>query len=616
MFGRRFFQHTAALAILAWLNLYIAREFFIRESTAYMNSMHGFWIAIARWAGDGWWKPVWWPYWDAGMPFEHTYAPLVPFLISVWAKLGGISEAAAFLRVSGVVYCAGPLALYLLGVVVTRSSGYAFAAAVAYSLSALSQLIVPDVALDWTHAVDARRLYLTAVWDETPHLLALAFALAAVALLIVAVRRRSWLHWTGASLLMGAAILSSLFAIPVLALAGLCVILSSQRSVLMTVSAGMCGWAIASPFASPSLLLQVQRVSQTYPEGRTTWTSAAGLALVALLGWLICRGKPPQLRFAILLALAVTAPPLTLHWLKFNLLPQAGRYTLEMEAAFALLAVVLAQPLLDRIRPIGRAGICLLLIVAASWQTITHRRFAKQLIREASLEQTVESRAARWVEKNMPFSRVMFPGSMAQWANAFAPVHQLSGSSFSQAPNLPLQQALDDIYQAGADPGRSLQTALTKLRDFGADAVMVPAKDSAEFWKPFARPELYREGLEPLWQEQGVTLYATGRQGSPMKWTGPNRVLVRLEGENSSVKINHHPGWRNTEQDELGLIRLRHACVKPCEVELVYDGGWELRLLRWLSLATLAGLAIIFSLSCRRTASSPSPPKYSCSELR
>jgi len=609
MRGRRALAHIVALAILAWLNLYIAREFFTRQSTAYMNSMHGFWIAIARWAGESWWQPSWWPYWDAGMPFEHTYAPLVPFLIAAWAKLGALSEAAALLRVSGVVYCAGPLAVYLLAVVLTRSPGYAFAAAVAYSLSASSQLIVPDVALDWTHALDARRLYLTAVWDETPHLLALVFALAAAALLVVAIRRRSWLHWTAASFLIGVAILASLFAIPVLALAGLCVILSSERSFLMTVSAGICGWAIASPFASPSLLLHVQRVSQTYPEGRTDWISAAGFALVAVAGWLLRRWvNQPPIRFALLFALAVTAPPLVLHRFGLNLLPQAGRYTLEMEAAFALLAVVLAQPLLNRIRPIGRAGVCLLLIVAASWQTINHRRFARQLIREASLEQTVEARAAQWVARHMPDSRVMFAGSMAQWANAFAPVYQLSGSSFSQAPNLALQQALEDIYQAGTNPDRSLQAALTKLRDFGADAVMVPSKDSAEFWKPFARPELYREGLEPLWQEQGVTLYATGSHGNLMKWTGPNRVLVRLEGETSSVKINYHPGWRNTEKDDLGLIRIRSGCQKPCDIELVYDGGWELRLLRWLSLFTLAGLAISVSLLCRRTASAPSPP--------
>jgi len=65
-----------ALALLC-VNAYVCRElFFVRM--AYMNSMHGFWIAIAKRADGSWLHPAWWPYWDAGIPFEFTYAPLVP----------------------------------------------------------------------------------------------------------------------------------------------------------------------------------------------------------------------------------------------------------------------------------------------------------------------------------------------------------------------------------------------------------------------------------------------------------------------------------------------------------------------------------------------------------
>src|ERR1700737_4453394 len=48
---------------LLWVNLYICRDFFFHE-TAYMNSMHGFWIALARLGGDSWFHPSWWPDWD------------------------------------------------------------------------------------------------------------------------------------------------------------------------------------------------------------------------------------------------------------------------------------------------------------------------------------------------------------------------------------------------------------------------------------------------------------------------------------------------------------------------------------------------------------------------
>jgi hypothetical protein len=74
---------------LFWLNIYICRDLFFSEYTGHMNSMHGFWIAIARLRTLHWWEPGWWPYWDGGMPFEFTYAPLIPGLTALCAELGG-----------------------------------------------------------------------------------------------------------------------------------------------------------------------------------------------------------------------------------------------------------------------------------------------------------------------------------------------------------------------------------------------------------------------------------------------------------------------------------------------------------------------------------------------
>ena len=75
---------AAYVAILLWVNIYIARDFFSGH-TAYMNSMHGFWIAMAKRGAGAWFHPAWWPYWDCGIPFEAAYAPLVPWLTAAWA---------------------------------------------------------------------------------------------------------------------------------------------------------------------------------------------------------------------------------------------------------------------------------------------------------------------------------------------------------------------------------------------------------------------------------------------------------------------------------------------------------------------------------------------------
>src|ERR1700758_3144199 len=84
-------------SILLSINAYICRELFSVQ-TAYMNSMHGFWIALAKWADGGWFHANWWPYWDGGIPFEFTYSPLVPGLMSAWTSLTGIPSALALQR--------------------------------------------------------------------------------------------------------------------------------------------------------------------------------------------------------------------------------------------------------------------------------------------------------------------------------------------------------------------------------------------------------------------------------------------------------------------------------------------------------------------------------------
>src|SRR5689334_3684049 len=78
---------------LLWIQVYICRRVFFLEYTGQMHSMHGFWMAMARLAGDAWYKPTWWPYWFAGMPFEFTYMPGVPGLAAAISRLAGISVA-------------------------------------------------------------------------------------------------------------------------------------------------------------------------------------------------------------------------------------------------------------------------------------------------------------------------------------------------------------------------------------------------------------------------------------------------------------------------------------------------------------------------------------------
>jgi hypothetical protein len=71
-------------------------------------------------------------------------------------------------------------------------------------------------------------------------------------------------------------------------------------------------------------------------------------------------------------------------------------------------------------------------------------------------------------------------------------------------------------------------------------------------------------------------------------------------GQVISIQAGYHSGWRAriggrpaaVRRDGLGLMWLRPESPGVWEVELLYDGGWELRLCRWLGAAALAATVI------------------------
>jgi hypothetical protein len=73
---------AGALFLLA-LNYYIVRDGFHVAHTGHMHAVHGFWMGLARLTDAHWFRPAWWPYADAGSPFEFLYAPLVPGLTAL-----------------------------------------------------------------------------------------------------------------------------------------------------------------------------------------------------------------------------------------------------------------------------------------------------------------------------------------------------------------------------------------------------------------------------------------------------------------------------------------------------------------------------------------------------
>ena len=247
----------------------------------------------------------------------------------------------------------------------------------------------------------------------------------------------------------------------------LCVLRRSNwpRNLALTVGIGAFAWALAAPFYSPSLIRAIRAASAASPEGRWTVGTLTAVALV-VLGWSVLWHYLPrwskqwQMQFLIVFAYLVCTPPILHRWLGRQFLPQPARYKLEMEFALALLLVFLCRIWIEKLPPRVRRALVLLVLAFAAEQVAGHRRFAKDMLRQADPTRSIEYRASTWVARNLPEVRVMLPGTIAQWANAFTAVPQLSGSSWSQAYSQLQQRAVGGVYNGDDSPERDARVSL------------------------------------------------------------------------------------------------------------------------------------------------------------
>jgi hypothetical protein len=647
-------------ASLLWLNAYICREMFVRY-TPRMNSMQGFWIAMAQRAGGGWFHSDWWRFWDCGGPLEFVYAPLVPAITAWTASVRGVPHDVAFQRVSGSIYCLVPLTLFVMAWLLTRAPGYAFAAGVLYSLTAPSQLLVPDSPFSLLHFWDARRIYQTAVWDETPHMAALAVLPLVILFLALSILKRRPVYYAATTLAVAASSLASDFGPVLVAMVALCLlcVLRRQdfgRNLLLTAGIGLFSYAICCPFLSPANVHAVSEASANGPGGGWTVESFTALAIVALGCALLLYFLPRwtgdwRLQFFALFAWLTSSIPIIYDHLHRAFLPQPGRYKVEMEFSLALLIAFAVRPLFARIpRPV-KVCLVFLLLALAGEQVSAVRKFAKAVLAPIDITQTIEYRTSIWVRDHLPGMRVMLPGSIGQWANAFADIQQLGGGSWSVAYNQVQQRAIQGIYNGGETADEDARVSIAWSKAFGTGAIVVSGPKSQETWKRFTHPTKFEGLLPALWSEDDVTVYrvplatesfahivpesalvrrrpSSSRDTKEVEryvtsledeslpkaqfqWQGINRIHIQTTASPDqvlSIQVTHHPGWHATangvsrpiKPDGLGLMWLQPGCHGPCDVQLEYDGGAELRICHWLSAIALAALILFLCWNALR----------------
>jgi hypothetical protein len=89
------------------------------------------------------------------------------------------------------------------------------------------------------------------------------------------------------------------------------------------------------------------------------------------------------------------------------------------------------------------------------------------------------------------------------------------------------------------------------------------------------------------------------------RWTSMHSAEITTQldpGQVLSVQMAWHKGWHarasgkpaSILRDAIGLIYIDPEISGPCKIEMLYDGGTEMRAARWISLFT----ALLLAAAC------------------
>ena len=633
------------------LNAAIVWPLFRVEYLDDFQSVEGIFITFGRFLRDYWPHSSWFPWFDAGMPFENSYLPLVPYLVAAAAFVARCSPAHAFHFLTALFYALGPIFLFLFARKLSGRVAPAFLAAVFWSVLSPSSMI-PELLRDIGTFWGSRRLMNIVFYGETPH--AISVALLPLALLLVgrALDRPDPRRFALAVLALAAMMLSNTFGI-VVAVLGAVMLVGSRtgsgwrpfaRTAAMLVAAYLLICRFLPPTLARLIAVNAQSIGGDY---RFTWRArllgvafAAGLAV---LGRLLRRKTDPAMRFALLFAACFAGIPILFYAGGVGFVPQPNRYQLEMDLAVCLLAALVMDAVLRRLPRRALMAIAALSAIAFAWIAAKNYQFARRLIHPVDVTRTLAFREARWIGDHLPGQRVFIAGQNEYWFNLFADNPQLSAGHDPSAPNWMQRVAVYSIYSGQNAGDRDGSISVFWLRAFGCGAIAVPGPNSVDAYKAVVHPRKF-DGLIPLvWRDDDESVYQVPLRSPSLAHVIPESAMVRRQpmhgldidpvqayvaalqdpalptvalawrnpergritanvapGEVVALQVNYDPGWEAREggrrlrirRDGLGLMIIDPGRTGKCDIDLTFTGGGE------RNAALLVSIAMALALLC------------------
>jgi hypothetical protein len=589
--------------VLFTLNAVICWPLFWAEYLDDFQSNEGSFITFGKFLLDSWPHCRWFPLFNAGMPFENTYLPLVSGLVAIGSAITRCSPAHVFHFLAALGFCLGPVFLFLFARQVSRRVAPSLLAALIWSLlspAALIPRILDDMGTPW----GSRRLQNIVFYGETPHNLSLSLLPLALLLLSRLLDQGNARRFALCVLAAATVITSNAFGVVVICSAFFMLVITRDdlawRRLFAVGAILVSAYLLTCRLLPPSLMRLIGTNSQLIGgDFRLTWRTSvfAALFLLAIAAlWVVTRRLPGQmLRFAILFSGCFGGITVLAFWKDLSFVPQPHRYHVELEFGLSLLTAFTLDPIIQHLAILSppraakavAASAGAAVLVFLGWVAVRDYRYARRLIHPVEITQTVPFQEARWIDKHFPSQRVLVSGEYQLWFNLFAANPQLSAGHEPSAPNWMQRVAVYTIYSgenAGDEDG---PISVFWLKAFGCHAVTVPGPGSRDQYHPIRRPKKF-DGLLPLvWRSGDDLIYQVPLRSTSLAHVipiaavvsrqpvhgldiGPGRAFVAAL-EDPTLP----PATLDWENPERGRILASLAPGQVVSVQETYDPGWR-----------------------------------------
>lgn len=618
------------------VNLLVSWRYLRAQYTDQLASIEGPFLALEAYIRNHWPAYDWFPMWFGGMPFTRTYNPGLHYAVAFLSAATGLSIASAYHALTAIAYALGGVAFYFLAKALSVEPLTSFCGAMLFSLFSPSTLLVPAIRQDVGGIFNARRLQVLAIYGEGPNVTGLTLAMIAMAMIHLALRRRSAVTTILAAVAVAAVPVTNWPATIALVMAILCYAAavdgSHARGAYPRLALiGLLASGFALPFALPSTIFNTFSRANAMVDGPTAGPGLRNsfallfICLVVLRALLIRAKAPFGLRFSLIWAIFTTWFVMADSLFGIRMIPQPMRFHLAMEIPLILAAAIAGGMLARRWPTAGKAAVEMVLIFCAL-QVLNYRLYSRSVFHQIDIAKTPEYALAKWSGANLGGQRIFTKGTFGFWLNVFTETPQAAGFFDQSVSNF---EDLVESYVVAAGYSSDKQSAdysLLWLKAWAADAIQLGGPNSADVYKADRFPDRFRGVLPMVWSRGDDWVYRVPERTpglarvvrirdlvrhapingidvgelrpfvealddpslpqAQFRWEGVNAAAISgsfAPDEAVAVSINYDPGWTATSNgrpaplhaDGLGLIAIEPNCSGACEIRMRWSAGGE-----------------------------------------